>query len=81
MTEWYHSLTQTFLKLKIFFKLCADIWSTPGHNVKRSSGRRTLLSLQQPRRLNLSILKEINLEYLLKGLRLKLKLRYFGYLI
>ena len=35
------------------------------------------------RRSNLgeSILKEINLEYSLEGLRLKLKLHYFGHLI
>ena len=34
-----------------------------------------------PRRSNQSILKEINLEYLLEGLMLKLKLKYFGHLI
>ena len=33
------------------------------------------------RRSNRSILKEINPEYLLKGLVLKLKLQYFGHLI
>ena len=33
------------------------------------------------RRSNQSILKEINLEYLLKGLMLKLKLQYFGHLM
>ena len=33
------------------------------------------------RRSNLSILKEINLEYSLKGLMLKLKLQYFGHLM
>ena len=33
------------------------------------------------RRSNRSILKEINLEYSLKGLMLKLKLQYFGYLM
>ena len=32
------------------------------------------------RRSNQSILKEINPEYSLKGLRLKLKLQYFGHL-
>ena len=32
------------------------------------------------RRLNQSILKEINPEYSLEGLMLKLKLQYFGYL-
>ena len=33
------------------------------------------------RRSNQSILKEINLEYILEGLMLKLKLQYFGHLI
>ena len=33
------------------------------------------------RRLNQSILKEINLEYLLQGLMLKLKQQYVGYLM
>ena len=34
-----------------------------------------------PRRSNLTILKEINPEYPLKGLMLKLKLQYFGHLM
>ena len=38
-------------------------------------------SLGQPRRLNQSILKEINPEYTLEGLMLKLKLQYFGHLM
>ena len=33
------------------------------------------------RRLNQSILKDINPEYLLEGLMLKLKLQYFGHLM
>ena len=33
------------------------------------------------KRSNQSILKEINLEYSLEGLRLKLKLQYFGHLM
>jgi hypothetical protein len=33
------------------------------------------------RRSNQSVLKEINTEYSLKGLTLKLKLHYFGHLI
>ena len=33
------------------------------------------------RRLNQSVLKEINSEYSLEGLMLKLKLQYFGHLI
>ena len=38
-------------------------------------------SLKTARRSNQSILKEINLEYSLKGLMLKLKLQYFGHLM
>ena len=34
-----------------------------------------------PRKSNLPILKEINSEYSLEGLMLKLKLQYFGYLM
>ena len=33
------------------------------------------------RRLNLSVLNEINCEYSLEGLMLKLKLQYFGHVI
>ena len=33
------------------------------------------------RRSNQSVVKEINLEYSLEGLLLKLKLQYFGYLM
>ena len=43
---------------------------------------RRLLSIPwTARRSNQSILKEINPEYLLEGLMLKLKLQYFGYLM
>ena len=40
-------------------------------------------TLQSPldSKINLSILKEIDPEYSLEGLMLKLKLRYFGYLM
>ena len=37
--------------------------------------------LSDSRRSNQSILKEINPEYLLEGLMLKLKLQYFGHLV
>ena len=43
--------------------------------------RRLLKVLWTARRSNQSILREINLEYLLEGLMLKLKLQYFGYLM
>ena len=43
--------------------------------------RRLLRVLWTARRSNQSILKEINPEYLLEGLMLKLKLQYFGHLI
>ena len=43
--------------------------------------RRLLRDPWTARRLNQSILKEINTEYSLEGLMLKLKLQYFGHLI
>ena len=43
--------------------------------------RRLLRVLWTERRSNQSVLKEINPEYLLEGLMLKLKLQYFGHLI
>ena len=43
--------------------------------------RRLLRVPWTARRLNQAILKEINPEYLLEGLMLKLKLQYFGHLI
>ena len=42
---------------------------------------KTLESLLDCTELNQSILKEINPEYSLKGLMLKLKLQYFGHLM
>ena len=42
---------------------------------------KTLESPLDLRRSNQSMLKEISLEYSLEGLRLKLKLQYFGHLI
>ena len=42
---------------------------------------RVLRVPQTARRSNLSILKEINPEYSLEGLMLKLKLQYFGHLM
>ena len=42
---------------------------------------KTLESPWTARRSNQSILKEINPEYSLEGLMLKLKLQYFGYLM
>ena len=45
------------------------------------SWRRFLRVLQTVRRSNQSILKEINPEYSLEGLMLKLKLQYFGHLM
>ena len=43
--------------------------------------RRLLRLLWTARRFNQSVLKEINPEYLLEGLRLKLSFQYFGHLI
>ena len=48
---------------------------------ERSCWRRLLRVVWTARRSNQSILKEINPEYSLEGLMLKLKLQYFGHLI
>ena len=42
---------------------------------------KTLESLLDGKEINQSILKEIYPEYLLKGLMLKLRFQYFGYLM
>ena len=42
---------------------------------------KTLESLLKAKRSNQSILKEINPEYSLEGLMLKLKLQYFGHVM
>ena len=42
---------------------------------------KTLESPLNSKKIKQSILKEINLEYSLKGLILKLKLQYFGHLV
>ena len=42
---------------------------------------KTLESPLNSKKIKQSILKEINLEYSLKGLMLKLKLQYFGHLV
>ena len=44
-------------------------------------GKKLLKVAWTARRSNQSILKEINPEYSLEGLMLKLKLQYFGYLM
>jgi len=48
---------------------------------KLCSRRRLLRVPWTARKSNQSILKEINLEYSLEGLMLKLKLQYFGHLL
>ena len=48
---------------------------------KLSCWRRLLRILWTARRPNQSIVKEINPEYALEGLMLKLKLQYFGHLM
>ena len=49
--------------------------------VEAQSLRRLLRVPWTARRSNQSVIKEINLEYLLEGLLLKLKLQYFGHLM
>ena len=58
--------------------------STSTHKVPNKEGwvpKKTLESPLDSRRSNQSILKEINPEYSLEGLMLKLKLHYFGHLM
>ena len=55
----------------------ADVWRTDA--LKLWCWRRLLSVSWTPRRSNQSILKEINPEYPLEGLMLKMKLRYFGH--
>ena len=57
----------------------AEHWRTDAF--KLWSGRRLLRVPWTARRSNQSILKEINPEYSLEGLMLKLKLQYFGHLM
>ena len=49
--------------------------------LKCEDWRRLLRVSWTARRSNQSILKEINFEYLLEGLMLKLKLQYFGHVM
>ena len=64
-----------------------DIWTIKKAERRRIDaselwGWRRLLRVPWPaRRSNQSILKEISPEYSLEGLRLKLKLQYFGHLM
>ena len=50
-------------------------------NLEKDNTKRKTLSNWTARRSNHSILKEINPEYSLKGLMLKLKLQYLGHLV
>ena len=62
-------------------------WTIRRQNTKElmlsncGAGEDSLESLRQARRSNQSILREINPEYSLEGLMLKLKLQYFGHLM
>ena len=63
-----------------------ESWSINKAEHKRTDAfelcwRRALRVPWTARRLNQSILKEINPEYSLKGLMLKLKFQFFGYLM
>ena len=59
--------------------LSAECWRVDAFELW--TGRRLLRAPWTARRSNQSILKEINTEYLLEGLMLKLKLQYFGHLM
>ena len=51
------------------------------HHTSTAGSTGSLISKETARRSNQSILKEINPEYSLEGLTLKLKLQYFGHLM
>ena len=57
----------------------AELWKIDAFELW--SWRRLLRVFWTARRLNQSILKEINSEYSLEGLMLKLKLQYFGHVV
>ena len=84
MATKVHTVKDTVFLVVIYG---CEIWA-----VKKAEGRRTdAFELQCwrrlfrvtwiPRRSNQSILKEINPEYPLEGLMLKLKLQYFGHMM
>ena len=68
--------TLFFLLRQDFKKICAFVSATSLDWLSKLS-----CEAQTGRRPNQSILKEINLEYSLEGLMLKLKLQYFGHLM
>ena len=65
-----HHLSMNFRQMDLYSCIC-----------KSWCWRRLLRVPWTARRSNQSILKEINLEYLLEGLMLKLKLQYFDHLM
>ena len=79
----YH---QRFLQSKLWFFQMWELDRKEGWTLRNWCFRivvleKTLESPMTARRSNQSILKEINLEYSLEGLALKLKLQYFGHLM
>ena len=82
-------LTEVHIVKVMVFPVVMDgceSWSTEKAVCQKSDAfincRRRLLRVPwTARRSNQSILKEINPEYSLEGLLLKLKLQYFGYLM
>ena len=84
--EWETNTSLHFMVLLVVMYGCeswaikkAEHWRTDAF--KRWCWRRLLRVLWTTRRSNQSILKEINSEYSLEGLMLKLKLQYFSHLI
>ena len=72
---WYFTVPALFF----FLKIVLAIWGLFGS--KKWCWRRLLRIPWTARRSNQSILKEISPEYSLEGLRLKVKLQYFGHLM
>ena len=80
--------TKVHLVKAMVFPVCMDVsWTVKKAEYRRTDAfelwcwRRLLRVPWTARRSNQSILKEINPEYSLEGLMLKLKLQYFGHLM
>ena len=83
-------LTKVYIVKAMVFPVvmyACEIWTMKKDECQRTDAfklwcwRRLSRVSWTARRLNQSILKEINLEYSLEGLMLKLKLQYFGHLL
>ena len=82
--HFIHSMTKvSIVKVVVFPAVMygCESWTIKNPEHQRIDARRLFRVPWTARRSNQSILKEINPEYLLEGLILKLKLQYFGCLM